>query len=120
MAREAALFVALMLVVQALLSGLSLGLSAAPLERDAAGILCVRDGGTATDQSQPGAPHHSGADCCTLGCSMVGALVPLLPADAATYPAPPRAMGAGVALAKAPPQSEQRSPQNPRAPPRLG
>ena len=121
---EAALFVALMLVVQALLSGLSLGLSAAASDNlwqlDASGrIICTRDGGTATTPGEPGTPHHNAADCCTLGCSMVGALTPDLPREAASPLRPSRMPGAGIARAEDPLASPGRTPQNPRAPPIL-
>ncbi len=119
---EAALFIALMLVVQALLSGLSLGLSAAPVDSiwqlDASGrIICTRDGGAATTPGEPGTPHHNAADCCTLGCSMVGALTPDLPREAAFHPAPSRVLGTGIQRAEDPRASPGRTPQNPRAPP---
>ncbi len=121
---EAALFVALMLVVQALLSGLSLGLGAASSDGiwqiDASGlIICTRDGGTATAPGEPGTAHHGSTDCCTLGCSMVGALTPDLPREPAIYPQPSRSLGVSLARIVDPQRQVGHTPQNPRAPPIL-
>ena len=116
---EVTLFVAFMLVIQVLFSGLSLGAKAAALDSSALShVLCTSDGravaaGPATDD----APVAHTIDCCTFGCSMVGGAVPTAPDESAaltnrlrfvTKPAPasPRLVA-----------HVERKPQNPRAPP---
>lgn len=117
---EAAMLVALMLVVQAFFSGLSLGANAAPLQRDAFGqVICTTDGGRLAASEQPGAPAHHPADCCTLGCSMVGAALPDPFATPRCHPDPVRRLGAALASSEAPSSPILRLPQNPRAPPSL-
>lgn len=118
---EVTLFVAFMLVIQVLFSGLSLGARAATLDSDAMSrILCTSDGGKiAAGGSTDGSPSTHYLDCCTFGCSMVGGAVPSAPDDDValvnrlqfvTSPAPasPRLVA-----------HFERKPQNPRAPPGL-
>ncbi|MGO1080298.1 DUF2946 family protein [Inquilinus sp. CA228] len=110
-----ALGAAYLLFVQAILGGLAIGASAAPL--DPLSALCRTDDGSGPILPDQPAGHPHLPDCCTTGCSMFsGAPVPtfvavlLVPHLAGpTEPAP-----LPVAPASAAPQ---RSPANPRAPP---
>ena len=70
---EAALFVALFLVVQAFFSGLALG-ARADVTLSPGETLCLGSGGAAT--VTPFAPSNRVhlADCCTLGCPMLGGM----------------------------------------------
>ncbi|HWJ74848.1 MAG TPA: hypothetical protein VNX29_16935 [Kaistia sp.] len=119
LAREGAMFIALMLVVQALISGLSLGGAAAQPDDAFGQIICATGAATQATPDQPAVPARHGLDCCTLGCSMVGALAPPLVGDAWSHPGPARDAGAIVARTEAPKDAAERTPQNPRAPPRL-
>ncbi|MFI5407715.1 DUF2946 family protein [Kaistia sp. UC242_56] len=116
---EVTLFVAFMLVIQLLFSGLSLGARAATLDSGALShVLCTSEGRTvAAGSSTDDAPIAHAIDCCTFGCSMVGGAVPTAPDESAalinrlrfvTKPAPasPRLVA-----------HVERKPQNPRAPP---
>jgi hypothetical protein len=113
---EVTLLVALLLVVQAFFSGLSLGGRAEASER---GVLCTTDGGTLSPgrSSNPSDLAHL-IDCCTLGCSMVGGQ-PLPEAAALPLPAnlvfahSGRPAGRGVPIVRA-----ELAPLNTRAPPR--
>lgn len=117
---EATLFVALMLVVQILLSGLSLGAKAATLDPDAfSHVLCTADGAiSASSQSPDGSSVAHEIDCCTFGCSMVGGAVPSAPDDGGAL-LNNRSFSKGpVPKSAGPAALVQRTPQNPRAPPR--
>ena len=82
--KDAALAVAIFMVVQALFSGLSLGARADTLPFQP-GILCI---GAETAAADPGgnADRTHLIDCCTLGCPMLGGLS--LPQPAAVQAAP--------------------------------
>jgi hypothetical protein len=80
---EAALTVALFLVVQAFVSGLSIGARADTL--NPTGVLCLGAGSTTGDSSSDPASLIHLTDCCTLGCPMLGGLP--LP-EAAIAPGP--------------------------------
>jgi hypothetical protein len=117
---EVTLFVALMLVVQILLSGLSLGAQAATLGPDVfSRVLCTADGArSASSQSPDGSSVAHEIDCCTFGCSMVGGAVPAAPDDGGAL-FNNRGVSKTPALVSAGPAAlVQRTPQNPRAPPR--
>ncbi|WP_380225252.1 DUF2946 family protein [Kaistia terrae] len=116
---EATLFVALMLVVQILLSGLSLGVQAAILGPDAfSHVLCTADGArSANSQSPDGSPLAHEIDCCTFGCSMVGGAVPAAPDDGGALLNNRGVSQTPVLVSAGPAGLAQRTPQNPRAPP---
>ncbi|MCX5518378.1 DUF2946 family protein [Kaistia defluvii] len=116
---EVTLFVAFMLVIQVLFSGLSLGARAATLDSGALGhVLCTTEGRTvAAGSPTDDAPPAHAFDCCTFGCSMVGGAVPPAPDESAALtnrllfvskpaPASPRLVA-----------HVERKPHNPRAPP---
>ena len=117
---EATLFVALMLVVQILLSGLSLGAQAATLGPDAfSHVLCTADGArSVTSQSPDGSSVAHEIDCCTFGCSMVGGAVPVAPDDGGARINNRGVSKTPVLVSAGPAALVQRTPQNPRAPPR--
>ena len=113
-----ALCAAWLLVVQALLTGLSLGASAAPVQRDFFGnVICSEAARSGTEDGQPANPAHL-PTCCVLGCSMAAAAAvppppaPGLPAarPAGRFVAPPSADERGA-------RSAFRTPRNTRAPP---
>jgi hypothetical protein len=114
---EAAIFVALMLVVQSLLSGLSLGAQASTLPTDAL-VICTTDGARLAQPSPDGIAHHAGTDCCTLGCSMVGAALPDLPREPFRFPARVESVVSRTGRDDCPIARVETFPQNPRAPPR--
>lgn len=64
------LCVALFLLVQAFVSGISIGARAGTPELSL-GVICSTIGTKAPNGGQPSDPTHFN-DCCTLGCSMVG------------------------------------------------
>lgn len=70
--RPVALAFAYLLVLQVLLVGLTQGLQAAPSDNPGfIGILCSSNAPAGPDQpSIPGSADH--ADCCVLGCPMLG------------------------------------------------
>lgn len=111
----------MMLVVQALMSGLSLGARAASLDTDAfGGIICTTDAGKIADARSPGgsAPSHL-VDCCTFGCSMVGGAVPMGPGHDCAFANPLDRVVAAIPTSVPLVAPVQRLPQNPRAPPGL-
>jgi len=116
---EATLFVAFMLAIQVLFSGLSLGARAAAADAGAfSHILCSVDGPRiAADAPTDGQPSSHFIDCCTFGCSLAGGAAPVAPDDdiallnrrlTGTKPAP---------VLSFPALHAERKPQNPRAPP---
>jgi len=114
-----AISAAFLLVLQALLAGLSSGAQAAPVQRDYfGGIICAFEGTShSPDDGAPGAPSHV-PNCCILGCSMFGPSVapppdlivlhsPALVALAARRPPTLALLGLGA----------ERTPRQTRAPP---
>lgn len=119
--RVVAWLAAYLLVVQAVLTGLTFGLQAAP--SDPFGlhtILC-----SSANSAQPDTPLDTGhprkSDCCALGCAMFGAGI--APPVAAAWREPARPIGP-VSLERddlsVPPSSSDWSPRSTRGPPRLG
>jgi len=116
---DVAFFAACMLFLQALVTGLSLGASAASPLLDAFGNpLCL----TSVDGDATGSDHggHGGLpNCCTSACSMFaqaapcGSAGPSLPNPIGTFAFTLRPIFEAPAAAFAP----QRSPGSPRAPP---
>lgn len=70
---EAALTIALFLVVQAFFSGLSLGARADTLD-PSGGVICFGSGSAASDPLPSSQDRSHLVDCCTLGCPMIGGL----------------------------------------------
>ena len=113
--KDAAIVVALFLVVQALFSGLSLGARADTLALPP-GVLCL-GAGTAAPDAGGNADRTHLVDCCTLGCPMLGGLP--LPQPASAPHAPARGSLAGpLELEAHLPGRFELSPLRSRAPPR--
>lgn len=116
---EVTLFVAFMLAIQLLFSGLSLGARAASAEPGAfSHILCSVDGaGITADAPADGQPLSHFVDCCTFGCSMAGGAAVVGPDDDIAL-LNRRLTGTKSATALSlPVVHAERKPQNPRAPP---
>ncbi|MCX5495466.1 hypothetical protein OSH11_12175 [Kaistia dalseonensis] len=114
---EVTLLVALLLLVQAFFSGLSIGSKAVAAEL-ATGVLCSTIGTRSAPIEQPAGRNHL-VDCCTLGCSMVGGQP--LPETAALPFATARPVAAGLRgrLDAAGLQRAELAPLHTRAPPRV-
>lgn len=112
---DAALTIALFLVVQAFVSGLSLGARADTLVP--AGAICGSAAPVERDSGGSGGIHL--VDCCTLGCPMVGGAAAPEPLSA------PQRLALAATMERPAPASEHRpgrfelSPLRSRAPPRL-
>jgi hypothetical protein len=112
---ETALLVALFLVVQAFFSGLSIGARADTVAPSGA-VLCLGNVPASADGPSAPADRDHLADCCTLGCPMLGGLP--APAGAAAMAPPvlaglaPRFSGEGHK-----PGRFELSPLHSRAPP---
>lgn len=111
-----ALVVAAMLVLQSVAAAFALGTG--PAQTDAFGNpLCINN----SVQSDPGkgSDHGKIADCCTLGCPMVGQALGSPPQ--AVWLAAEMPLDRGVLPLVSPragPSSDDHKPGNPRAPPR--
>jgi hypothetical protein len=110
-----AFFVALLLVVQALFSGLSIGARAADATSPI-GVLCTRDG-PGTNSGTPDPASHSATDCCTFGCSMVGGAAAPVPDETASVPAGIRLASAAFVPDAPPTARSELYPRHARAPP---
>ncbi len=67
---------ALVLALQSVFTGLALGSTEGPLQRDALGnVICASAAGTDQDGGGP-REHHSLPDCCTFACSMFWSQLP--------------------------------------------
>lgn len=114
MRRAGGVLAAYLIVLQAVLAGLSIG--ATPASADAFTVLCRTN--AASDQTpDPDKSHKSLPDCCVAGCALhaVGVAGPsegVTPAAlvSAVGPAAPKPDALG-------PPSNDRTPANPRAPP---
>jgi hypothetical protein len=112
---EMALTVALFLVVQAFFSGLSIG-ARADTFASAGDILCL--GGRSLSAETPSSPPNRDhlADCCALGCPMLGGL-PAPQAAAAAVPRVLAGLAVGASLEAHQPGRFELSPLHSRAPP---
>ncbi|MCX5512493.1 hypothetical protein [Kaistia algarum] len=112
---EVALTVALFLVVQAFFSGLSIGARADTLG-SAGEVLCL--GSRSLSAETPSSPSDRDhlADCCTLGCPMLGGL-PAPQAAAASVPPVLAGLAARASHEAHQPGRFELSPLHSRAPP---
>ena len=110
---DTALIVALFLVVQAFVSGLSIGARAETLP--AGTILCLGSGGVASADDPARAGLHL-IDCCTLGCPMLGGALPQ-PASAALPATIVKAAETAVFAAEHLSGRSELAPLHSRAPP---
>jgi hypothetical protein len=116
-----ALGAAYLVVIQALLAGLSIGVSAAPNGVEPAGfVICSQRDMQPPAADGPGrepARQH-GANCCVLGCDMFGPSVAPPPAIAASLALQTFARPAAMAIYRYRVNARlERTPRNPRAPP---
>lgn len=117
MRADAAILVALFLVVQAFAAGFAGGARA---DTALAGldVICAGDGSSGSASGSPAGDLLHLADCCTLGCPMIGGLPP---AAAAPLHHPPGVASekAGLRHDASPVRRAELAPLNTRAPPRV-
>lgn len=115
---DAAIFVALFLVVQALFTGLASGASA-DVAAAGIGVVCNSGGALGSSPADQADRRVRLADCCTLGCPMLGGTPPS-PAAPALHGILAAVPVRTVRLADPPPvQRAELQPLNTRAPPRV-
>ncbi len=110
---EAALLLALLLLIEGLFGGLAIGARADTAA--AFGVICSTD--HQSDTAKPGRHGTALSDCCTLGCPMFGGGLPDTGALTLAIPSLPDALaatpaGTGASLARA-----ELAPLHSRAPP---
>ena len=119
--RTAAVAAAYLLVLQAVLTGLALGVHADPAGRGALATIICSTAGPELGDHQSGLPfeHSDWIACCVLGCGMSGLGLAPPPVGAGAAPITP---AAAIALRWVPRaqlgRGFERSPRNTRAPPR--
>ncbi len=110
-----AIAAALVLIVQAFLSGAGIGAQVAAGPRDAFGnILCTADAGSPSHNGPHGGAYD--CDCCLSGCDFGAAIIPE-PAGIGTVPLAYLAIFSGKRLASTQVQRQELQPLSSRGPP---
>lgn len=112
--RRTAILAALLLIVQAFLSGAGIGAQAAG-PRDAFGnILCTADAGSPSHSGPHGGAYD--CDCCLSGCDFAAAIIPE-PGGIGAAPLAYLSVFSGKRLATTPVRRQELEPLSPRGPP---
>ena len=110
-----AIAAALVLIVQAFLSGAGIGAQAAAGPRDVFGnVLCTSDAGSPSHSDPHGGAYD--CDCCLSGCDFGAAIIPE-PGGIGTVPLAYLTLFSGKRLASTPVQRQELQPLSLRGPP---